>query len=174
MAMMDEQTSQTQVLINMVIVGLGLGVMPQIYTLAVQNAAIREHMAAATAAVQFFRSIGSTMGVAVFGSVMLSIYHSSFRAGIPAGTPPLALKPFDNPLLLMQIRPQLDTAFGRYPGGGKLLATLMNNVRTSLEHSLQVIFIAGAIVMAITVFLNLFLPEIPLRGSKSASTELSD
>src|SRR6202035_3531937 len=125
-------TLRSEVVRGMVIVGLGIGLIQPVYTLAVQNAAPREHMGAATASTQFFRSIGSTMGVSIFGSVLLTIYNHDFTAGIPNGTPSIALQPFHNPLMLAQIRPQLEAAFGRYPGGLDLLAHLFRNVREAL------------------------------------------
>jgi hypothetical protein len=104
------------------------------------------------------------MGVAVFGTVLLSIYKHDFTVGVPPGTPALALKPFSNPLLLGQIRPQLETAFAKYPGGPELLNRLFLDVRVSLIHALQVIFIMGAVVMGVGVLVNALLPEVPLRG----------
>ena len=87
MAWMDAGTTEMALLRNMILVGIGLGVLPPIYSLAVQNAAPREHLGAATASTQFFRSIGSTVGVAIGGSVLLAIFHSSFAQGVPPGTP---------------------------------------------------------------------------------------
>jgi hypothetical protein len=104
------------------------------------------------------------MGVAVFGTVLLSIYKHDFAFGVPLGTPTLALKPFSNPLLLGQIRPQLETSFAKYPGGPELLNKLFLDVRVSLIHGLQVIFIMGAVVMGVGVLINALLPEVPLRG----------
>src|SRR6476659_1792123 len=91
---------------SMVIAGLGMGFLQPVYTLAVQNVAPRERMGAATSSTIFFRSIGSTVGVAAFGSVMLTQYHEEFRRSMPAGVPPAALPYFENPLLLVQVRPQ--------------------------------------------------------------------
>ena len=131
--------------------------------MAVQNAAPRQHMGAATASTQFFRSIGSTMGVAVFGSILLTIYHRDFADGVPAGTPPMALQLFSNPLMLPQMRDQLIAAFS-YPGGLLTLRSLVANVRSSLVHGLQVIFFVGAVIMVAAVLLNAMLREVPLRG----------
>lgn len=162
-ARMDGNTTEFEVIRNMVIAGLGMGVMQPIYTLAVQNSAPRAVMGAATASTQFFRSIGSTLGVAVFGSLLLTLYKSDFNAAVPKGVPEIALKPFSNPLMLVQIKPRLDAAFAAYPGGAHLLEVLMANVRTALIHGLQVIFFAGAIAMAFGIVINLLLKEVPLR-----------
>jgi MFS family permease len=52
---------------NMVIAGIGLGSMMQIFVLSVQNSVPRAAMGTATALTQFARSIGATLGVTVMG-----------------------------------------------------------------------------------------------------------
>ncbi len=163
-ARMNGDTVRVEVVRAMVVAGLGLGLIQPVYTLAVQNAAPREHMGAATASTQFFRSIGSTMGVAIFGSVLLTIYKRDFAQGVPHDTPAIALKPFNNPLMLAQIRPQLETAFGQHPGGLQLLKLLMGNVRLGLVDGIHAIFVVGAILMCAAVVLNAFLREVPLKS----------
>jgi EmrB/QacA subfamily drug resistance transporter len=163
-ARMDGDTLRIEVVRGMVIVGLGIGLIQPVYTLAVQNAAPREHMGAATASTQFFRSIGSTMGVSIFGSVLLTIYKHDFANGVPLGTPQIALRPFNNPLMLSQIRPQLEAGFGHYPGGLELLKLLMGNVRIALIHGIHAIFVVGAIIMSGAVVLNAFLREVKLKS----------
>lgn len=171
-AMMDGDTQRAEVVRAMVIVGLGMGFIQPVYTIAVQNSAPREHMGAATASTQFFRSIGSTMGVSIFGSVLLTIYKRDFANGIPPGTPEIALKPFSNPLMLQQIRPQLDAGFAKYPGGPQLLKVLLADVRAALIHGIHEIFFVGAIIMCGAVVLNVLLREVPLKGRMSAEPEI--
>ena len=55
---------------NMVIAGIGLGSMMQIFVLSVQNAVARSAMGTATALTQFSRSIGATLGVAIMGVIV--------------------------------------------------------------------------------------------------------
>jgi EmrB/QacA subfamily drug resistance transporter len=171
-ARMNGDTLRSEVVRGMVMVGLGIGLIQPVYTLAVQNAAPREHMGAATASSQFFRSIGSTMGVSIFGSVLLTIYKRDFANGIPHGVPEIALKPFSNPLLLAQIRPQLEAGFGHYPGGPELLKVLLANVRLALVDGIHAIFLVGAIIMCGAVVLNAFLREVPLRGGKTVEPDV--
>jgi EmrB/QacA subfamily drug resistance transporter len=171
-ASMNGDTVRSEVVRAMILAGLGLGLIQPVYTLAVQNAAPREHMGSATASTQFFRSIGSTMGVSIFGSVLLTIYKHDFNGAVPPGTPEIALKPFNNPLMLAQIRPQLEAGFGRYPGGLQLLQQLMGNVRTSLVHGIHAIFFVGAIIMCFAVILNACLREVRLKGKMTVEPEI--
>jgi len=161
-ARMDETASRLYVATGMVIAGFGMGLLQPVYTLAVQNVAPRERMGAATSSTIFFRSIGSTVGVAAFGTVMLSRYHEEFTKTIPALVPPVARPYFENPLLLMQVRPQLEQAF-RSRGGSALLDKLMLGVRMALLHGLQEIFFWSAVIMSAAVLLHLVLKREPLR-----------
>jgi len=45
---------------------------------------------------------------------------------------------------------------------------LFDNVKFSLAHGIQVIFIAGAVIMTAAILWNLTLREIPLRGHEKA------
>ena len=56
----------------MVIIGVGLGMVMQIMVLASQNEAPIEDLGVATSTVNFFRSVGGSVGVAVFGSLIAS------------------------------------------------------------------------------------------------------
>jgi hypothetical protein len=56
----------------MIVTGLGLGLLIQNLALVVQNGVPSRHMGAASSAVQFFRSIGGTIGVSVMGAILTS------------------------------------------------------------------------------------------------------
>ena len=162
-ARMGVDTPRIDVVYGMIIAGLGMGLLQPVYTLAVQNVAPRRQMGAATSSTIFFRSIGSTVGVAAFGSVMLTRYHTAFEQSMPAHVPAAALPYFANPLLLVQVRPQMEAAFARFPGGSALLQTLFDNVRASLASGLHLIFVASAVIMSCAVVLHLLLRSEPLR-----------
>jgi predicted MFS family arabinose efflux permease len=171
-ARMGLSTQRMDVILAMVIAGTGMGLLQPVYTVAVQNVAPRKFMGAATASTAFFRSIGSTMGVAIFGSVLLSGYHRDLMSGIPSDTPPAALKLFANPLLLAQMRPQLDAAFAHSANGPKVLQMLLANVRTGLLHGLQHIFFASAVIMSLAVVLHVLLRDVPLRRHHAPEPEI--
>jgi EmrB/QacA subfamily drug resistance transporter len=54
----------------MVIAGIGLGMMMQIFVLSIQNSVTRSAMGSATALSQFSRSIGATLGVTLMGVIV--------------------------------------------------------------------------------------------------------
>jgi EmrB/QacA subfamily drug resistance transporter len=162
-AVMDAATLRVHVVLGMIITGLGMGLLQPVYTVAVQNVAPRAQMGAATASTIFFRAIGSTVGVALFGSVLLTNYHAEFSRRLPPGVPQEGLDLFNHPLLLIQMRPQMEAVFSRYPNGLELMQTLMVNVRESLVHGLHLIFVSSACVMGGAVVLNLLLKNVQLR-----------
>jgi len=171
-ARMGIDTPRLYVAYGMIISGLGMGLLQPVYTLAVQNVAPRRQMGAATSSTIFFRSIGSTVGVAAFGSIMLTRYHTAFEQSMPANVPAAALPYFANPLLLVQVRPQMEAAFARFPGGTALLQTLFDNVRASLASGLHLIFVCSAVIMVLAVLLHLVLRSEPLR-TRAVEPELA-
>src|SRR6185436_10256232 len=67
---MDVHTTNFEAARNMVVAGIGIGSMMQVFVLSVQNAVRREQMGSATALTQFARSIGATVGVTVMGVIV--------------------------------------------------------------------------------------------------------
>jgi hypothetical protein len=57
---------------DVIIVGLGVGLMMQTLVVAVQNSVGRSHLGVATASTQFFRTVGAMTGVTVMGAVVTS------------------------------------------------------------------------------------------------------
>ncbi|GGF17719.1 MDR family MFS transporter [Subtercola lobariae] len=66
---MGVDTSIFAASIYMLVFGLGLGMIMQVLTIVVQNVVDYEDLGAATSGVSFFRSMGSVVGVAIFGTV---------------------------------------------------------------------------------------------------------
>lgn len=73
-----------QIWVAMVLVGLGMGPGMPIYTLAVQNTVPRERMGVASSAAQFFRQIGSSIGAALMGTVLISAMQADVPKFLPA------------------------------------------------------------------------------------------
>jgi len=76
---------------NMVIAGIGLGMMMQIFVLSVQNSVPRAAMGTATALTQFSRSIGATLGVTLMGVIVNQNLPSGLQtSGVAIHRLPLA------------------------------------------------------------------------------------
>lgn len=70
-------TSRLTMSVWMIVLGFGMGLFLQIMTVAVQNAVERKDLGTATSLVTFARSIGSSLGAAIFGAVLTArlTYH---------------------------------------------------------------------------------------------------
>ncbi|HEV2662444.1 MAG TPA: hypothetical protein VGU68_17700, partial [Ktedonobacteraceae bacterium] len=64
------QTGLPFMLFTMVVIGCGLGLSANVYTLSVQSAAPRNLIGVASAFTQFVRTIGGTVGVAIMGAIL--------------------------------------------------------------------------------------------------------
>src|SRR5205085_6046629 len=69
--------------LNMIVTGLGLGVMMSLFTIVVQNAFPFRQLGEVTAGLTFFRSIGSTIGVTVMGTIMTNEFQNGLQSNMP-------------------------------------------------------------------------------------------
>ncbi|MEI6045277.1 MAG: MDR family MFS transporter [Chloroflexota bacterium] len=80
LTLLDAYSSPWEVTIFMIVIGLGIGqVMPGM-TIAVQESVPRRDLGAGISSVQFFRSIGSTVGVALIGTIVTNSYVSNINS----------------------------------------------------------------------------------------------
>ncbi|WP_367323492.1 DHA2 family efflux MFS transporter permease subunit [Streptomyces sp. HUAS ZL42] len=69
---LDENSPTAEMSTYFFVFGLGLGLVMQVLVLIVQNAVPYEDLGVATSGATFFRSIGASFGVAIFGTVFAS------------------------------------------------------------------------------------------------------
>jgi len=67
---MSVSTTNAEAARNMVIAGIGIGSMMQVFVLSVQNAVPRSRIGSATALTQFGRQMGATLGVTIMGAIV--------------------------------------------------------------------------------------------------------
>ncbi len=79
---MDVDTSAAARSLFMLVLGLGLGMTMQVLVLAVQNAVDYSDLGVATSGATFFRSIGGSFGVAIFGA----IFSNRLESELPGAT----------------------------------------------------------------------------------------
>ncbi|MCS6801783.1 MAG: MDR family MFS transporter [Chloroflexota bacterium] len=155
---------------NMVIVGLGMGGLNAIFIIAVQSAFPPSMLGQATAGLQFFRSLGGTIGVATLGSLLTARLNDRLAAAIPvevaAALPPGQLTQAATPQALLspatveRLREQF-AALG--PAGDALLAQLLLVIRDSLATTIADLFAAVAGILVAGLLITLLLKEAPLR-----------
>jgi EmrB/QacA subfamily drug resistance transporter len=169
---MGPETDYLTVVRNMMIVGLGMGPTMPVFTLAAQNAVKMSQLGVVTALTQFSRSIGSTLGVAIFGSLLTNRFAPSFQAALPpevkAVLGPERLAQFQNPQALLNpqaAQAMRDQLLALGPQGAQLFDALFTAIKLALVTGLHDVFLLGSILGAIGLVTVLFLQELPLRKS---------
>lgn len=79
-------TPYWQLAIYMLLLGIGIGNVMQVLIIAVQNSVNPRDVGVATSGTTFFRSVGGTIGVAIFGAIMTRQLTAQLQANLPAGT----------------------------------------------------------------------------------------
>ncbi|ANC76575.1 MFS transporter [Fictibacillus phosphorivorans] len=186
MHFMDTQTTNTTAILNMILVGSGLGIAFPIFTLTVQNAIEHKYLGVATSSVQLFRQLGGTIGVSIMGSVMNNSLADHFNkesqklvASSPRVTPEMGaqIKQLANPQVLLNQEAVLEKFSALPPESLNVIKQVLGILRESLSYALNGVFLTGAIVIGTAFILTFFfLQEIPLRTSneeKNSSHEQS-
>ena len=91
LAMLDADSSPIAVTLDLTVVGIGMGTMFQTFVIATQNRVQQADLGVATAAIQFFRSMGGSLAVAGLGALLTArlaggldaATHAVFVAIIP-------------------------------------------------------------------------------------------
>ncbi|MCC5475976.1 MDR family MFS transporter [Streptomyces barringtoniae] len=151
---LDERSSTAEMSVCFFVFGLGLGLVMQVLVLIVQNAVSYEDLGVATSGATFFRSIGASFGVAIFGTVFASRLGdklaAAFRgAHLPPGASADALK--SDPRGIAALPPALR------PAALHAYASAITDV-----------FLYAAPVALLGFLLAWFLKEDRLRGSVTA------
>jgi hypothetical protein len=172
LSMMGPDASFLTVVRNMMIVGLGLGPTMPVFTIAAQNAVPFRQLGVVTSVTQFARSIGGTLGAAIFGTLLTNRFSPALHQALPADAqaviPAAQLDRISNPQVLLNpqiaasIRDGLATAG---PQAAQAYDTLIAAIRTALATSLHETFLSGALIVAVGAAVVLLLQEIPLRKS---------
>jgi EmrB/QacA subfamily drug resistance transporter len=104
---MTISTGLPEVTRDMIVIGLGLGMIQPVMTLAVQNAIPRSRLGVGTGAVTYLRSTGSTLGVAVVGAVEYNAYVNELARRFPAAAKPFAAQLAPDKLQQILLSPSL-------------------------------------------------------------------
>jgi len=158
--------SQWHLTLAMVVIGIGLGLSMQVYTLVVQNAVKQTELGIATAAVQFFRNVGSTVGIAVLGTVMSSHMADDIAA---------QMKTLD-PKTLAGVQQQmqgsgsasLESSVLDPAALSKLPAPVADAIRAGMGDAMHSVFLTALPFVIAALVLSLFIKQLPLRSTIQA------
>lgn len=151
--------------IYMALFGIGLGLNMQSLVLAMQNAVPASDMGVASASSTFFRSIGGTLGTAIFLSVLFSLAGSKIADGYTkaAGDPAF--------IAAGKAHPDQLSALHQHLGGGLNDTSFLSGLAKPLSHPFfvgfsgagDVVFAIVAVLLLAAVVLSTRLKEVPLR-----------
>ena len=150
----DVHTTNETTIAAMVLIGLGLGLTMQTYTLVVQNSVSRDDMAVATSATQLSRSIGAAVGLAILGTILTQGLQTSMAKYLPAAAVQ-RLKASGNGSSATAVFDPTQLAH--------LPAAIAAGIRHGLADALHPVFLAGLPIIAVAFIVTLFIPELPLR-----------
>jgi EmrB/QacA subfamily drug resistance transporter len=145
LSMMDTSTTIIIAGLYMFILGLGLGLVMQVLVLAVQNAVDYRQLGVATSGATLFRSMGGSLGVAVFGAIFANQRAAKLGQYPPPGTAG-AVKGNTSPEALKQMPPDI----------------LVGYIR-AFSESLQSVFLLAVPIAVLAFALTWLLREVPLR-----------
>jgi EmrB/QacA subfamily drug resistance transporter len=149
-------STQAELAVATVVVGLGLGAVLQTYMLVVQNATTRRELGAATAMTQLSRSLGATLGTAVFGTIMASGLAKEIPEHLPR----------DASGMEGAQRLSGGSGVGAVLDPGTLAdlpPAVVTGIREALAAALHPVFVAGVPILAAAFVATLFIRELPLR-----------
>jgi MFS family permease len=154
LTLLDTGTSHVVTMAFLTIAGVGMGLSVQAYVVGTQNAVAIPQLGTATAALQFFRSMGGSLAVAGLGALLSNRLASELSERLGAAAQRV------DPNRLLQ--------------GGRVAPELSERTHDALATALQSVFLVTAVIAAIGVVLALALEERPLRSEHAAPEPSSE
>ncbi len=148
-------TSRVLIGFWMVILGAGVGMVMPVMTLAVQNGVDRKDLGTATSSVTFFRSIGASLGTAMFGAILINRLSVHLQQALPgsAGT---------------QVAHSLNSSAA---GLQNLPPNEVHTILTAFAQSFGDVFLVGIPFAVLALVTAYFLKETPLSTSTRDKAE---
>jgi DNA-binding MarR family transcriptional regulator len=146
---LDAGTGALRMSLYMVVLGLGLGATMQVLVIAVQNAVHYRDLGAATSGATFFRSIGGTVGVAVFGAIFSNRLSANLARDLP-------------PALAARMSGQREPSVAQLQA---LPPAVRTAYLTAFTGAFGAVFVTAAAVSLAAFLLTWFIPQLPLRAA---------
>lgn len=196
MATLTPESSYTYEATIMVLLGMGMGVAMPVLTLAVQSEFEQKDLGVATSSNQLFRSLGSTVGTAVFGAMLTAgvltqvpaMKETAYIQSLQQNAQVARIGDLNDPNTLLTLN-MPDVKEGITSGAAEAIAGLpqaaqeqvksqftenQDEFTTIVTHafseSLQTIFIVAASLTGTATVLVFMLKERRLRAASSAVT----
>ena len=150
LSQMGHQTGRLDLGWRMALMGIGLGPLQGLFSVAIQNAVPVNRIGVVTSANQFFRQIGSTVGVAVFGTLLTNGLNEKLAEWAESrGMPPLDLS---------KLRGE---AIGAQAHASSL--DLPEPIRILIADSVTHVILLSLVAVTVALVATLMIPELPMR-----------
>ena len=182
LAFVGVHTTSFELVLRMILLGVGLGMTMPIFNIAVQNAFPQTQLGVVTAGTQLFRSIGGTVGTAIMGSVLnmglvsgvKKIADDPFLQQLGKSNPTFSADKFDANAAQGFLSSDVQTAIRNQlhqlptqmqPHAYQNFSDFLNKIKGIMASAISEVFIIGAVLMLLAFLISFFLKEIPLRKS---------
>ena len=163
--------SGAEVVRDIVLVGAGLGMNMPLYQNAVQSAVPMSVVGVATSQVQFWRSMGGTVGAAVLGSVLAHRLPQEITAqigalGLPASAGALLDRGAQSAQSLLDPAKLADARASLPADMLPIFDRAQDAIKVALANTLHDMFLSAAVILAVAVVTSVFLKDVPLRARR--------
>jgi len=153
-------TPEWRVVVDLIVVGLGIGTTFPLYLTAVQTALPRQYLGVASSQIQFWRNLGGTVGSAILGAVLANRLPDYLATRVAA----------------LHLPPQVQAAL---PKGGsansildpallaKLPTSFVSAIRWALSDTLHDIYLFAGAILVLALISTVFMKEVPLTGERA-------
>ncbi|BBX02428.1 MFS transporter [Mycolicibacterium moriokaense] len=156
LSQMGADTPVWQQSVYLFVLGAGIGLCMQVLILVVQNTSTFADLGVATSGVTFFRTIGSSFGAAIFGSLFANFLAGRIPSALAASGAPA--RAADSPQALHALSPEMAAP-----------------IVDAYADSLGTVFLCGVPVAIVGFIVSLFLKEVRLREIETVSaTDLGE
>jgi EmrB/QacA subfamily drug resistance transporter len=152
---MHAETTRLDLAWRMLVLGIGLGPGQSLFSIAIQNAMPVEQLGVVTSSSQFFRQIGSTMGVAIFGTFLTANLNSGLGKIMPG-------------VDVGKLRAMGGAA---HPGAAPQLPPFIKDI---ISDAITNVFALGLYVVAVALLVTLLIPHVPMRDRSLMGAQASD
>jgi EmrB/QacA subfamily drug resistance transporter len=154
LSLMSPSSSTLTDALSMLVLGMGLGGVMQVMVIIVQNGVPHSELGVATSGATFFRSIGGSFGVAIFGAIFSNVLVGNLASHLhglhlPAGFSSANVTP---------------AALGHLP------AALHAGFVAGYSQSIQTVFLIAVPIAALAFLGSWLIPQVELRQWTQAAT----
>lgn len=150
-------------ILELVVVGAGIGFTLQTFIIAVQNAVEKRNVGVATSSFTLFRSLGVTVGITILGLLLNARFVQALRARMA----PEWIARFEAQGDLANVpnvlrNPDALAGIASAPGGAEALEA----IKLSFAEAIGVVFLVAAAIACVALAITFFLRSIPMKTAE--------